>query len=79
MKKLQAEFRDKEFFIQHFGRDVYAVGGFVRDLIREKPLTEVDILIARHSVEDIQKEIESFGKVDLVENSFGVIKYTLDK
>ncbi|MBA7716488.1 A-adding tRNA nucleotidyltransferase [subsurface metagenome] len=79
MKKLQAEFRDKEFFIQHFGRDVYAVGGFVRDLIREKPPTEVDILIARHSVEDIQKKIESFGKVDLVGKSFGVIKFTIDK
>lgn len=79
MKKLQAEFRDKEFFIQHFGRDVYAVGGFVRDLIREKPPTEVDILIARHSVEDIQKKIESFGKIDLVGKSFGVIKFTIDK
>ncbi|MCK4557567.1 MAG: hypothetical protein KAU47_08610, partial [Candidatus Aminicenantes bacterium] len=65
MKKLQAEFRHREFFIQHFGGDVYAVGGFVRDLIREKPTTEVDILIARHSVDDIQKKIEPFGKVDL--------------
>ncbi|UCE22723.1 MAG: CCA tRNA nucleotidyltransferase, partial [Candidatus Aminicenantes bacterium] len=79
MKKLQAEFRDKEFFIQHFAADVYAVGGFVRDFIREKPTEEVDLLITRHSVEDIIKKIEPFGKVDLVGKSFGVIKFTIHK
>lgn len=79
MKKLQAEFRDKKLFIQGFGGDVYAVGGFVRDIIRGKPTEEVDILITRHSVEDIIRKIEPHGKVDLVGKSFGVIKFTLNK
>jgi len=79
LKKLQAEFRDKKLFIQHFGGDVYAVGGFVRDRIRGKPTEEVDLLITRHSVEDIIKKIDLFGKVDLVGKSFGVIKFTINK
>ncbi len=79
MKKLHAEFDEKGFFIQHFGEDVYAVGGYVRDLIREKPTHEVDILITKHSVDDIIKKIKSFGKVDLVGKSFGVIKFTINK
>ncbi len=79
MKKLQAEFHDKEFFIQHFSGDVYAVGGFVRDIITGKPTEEVDLLITRHNVEDIIEKIEPFGKVDLVGKSFGVIKFTTHK
>ena len=79
MKKLHAEFDEKGFFIQHFGGEVYAVGGYVRDLIREKPHQEVDILITRHSVDDIIKKIKPFGKVDLVGKSFGVIKLTINK
>ena len=79
MKVLAADFRDKKFFIQHFSGDVYAVGGFVRDIIREKPTEEVDILITRHSVEDIISKIEPYGKVDLVGKSFGVIKFTINK
>lgn len=78
MKKLQAKFGEKDFFIRHFGGEVYAVGGYVRDLIREKPTSEVDILIARHSVDDIIRKIELFGKVDLVGKSFGVIKFTIN-
>jgi tRNA nucleotidyltransferase (CCA-adding enzyme) len=78
MKKLQAEFREKEFLIHHFGGEVYAVGGYVRDLIRGKPSEEVDILITHHSVEDIIKKIKPFGKVDLVGKSFGIIKFTIN-
>ncbi len=79
MKKIQADFRDREFFIQRFGPDVYAVGGFVRDRIRGIPSDDVDILITRHSVEAIVKKIEPHGKVDLVGKSFGVIKFTVDR
>jgi len=77
--EIATDFRDKKFFIQHFGGDVYAVGGFVRDIIRGKPTEEVDILITRHSVEDIIRKIEPYGKVDLVGKSFGVIKFTVNK
>jgi len=58
MKKLQAEFREKEFLIHHFRGEVYAVGGYVRDLIRGIPSEDVDILIIHHSVEDIIKKIQ---------------------
>jgi len=78
MKKLQAEFREKEFFICHFGLEVYAVGGYVRDLIRGIPSEDVDILITHHPVEDIIKKIKPNGKVDLVGKSFGIIKFTIN-
>ncbi|MQY60483.1 hypothetical protein GH153_01405 [bacterium] len=78
MKKLQAEFREKEFLIHHFGGEVYAVGGYVRDLIRGIPSEDVDILITHHSVEDIIKIIQPYGKVDLVGKSFGIIKFTIN-
>jgi len=78
MKKFQAEFREKEFLIHHFGGEVYAVGGYVRDLIRGIPSEEVDILITHHSVEDIIKIIQPYGKVDLVGKSFGIIKFTIN-
>ncbi len=78
MKKLHIEFKEKEFFIHHFGKDSFAVGGYVRDLIRENPSEEVDILITHHSVEEIIKKIKPFGKIDLVGKSFGVIKFTIN-
>ncbi len=78
MKKLHIEFKEKEFFIHHFGKDSFAVGGSVRDLLRENPSEEVDILITHHSVEEIIKIIKPFGKVDLVGKSFGVIKFTIN-
>ncbi len=77
--ELESKFREKEFFIHHFGKEVYAVGGFVRDLIRGIPSEEVDVLIAHHSVEEIIKKIKPHGKVDLVGKSFGVIKLVINK
>jgi len=79
MNKMQAEFREKEFLIRHFDGDVYAVGGYVRDLIRGIPSEDVDILITHHPVEKIIKKIKSHGKVDLVGKSFGVIKFTINR
>lgn len=79
MNKMQAEFREKEFLIRHFDGDVYAVGGYVRDLIRGIPSEDVDILITHHPVEEIIKKIKSYGKVDLVGKSFGVIKFTINR
>jgi len=76
MEKLTFEFQEKELLVNLFGQDVYAVGGYVRDLIRESPSKEVDILIAHHPVEEIIKKIKAHGKVDLVGKSFGIIKFT---
>jgi putative nucleotidyltransferase with HDIG domain len=78
MKELKADFREKEFFIRHFGKDAHAVGGYVRDLIRKTPSKEVDILITHHPVEKIIEKIKPYGKVNLVGKSFGIIKFTID-
>ncbi len=77
MEKLKAVFQGKEFFVNLFGQDVYAVGGYVRDLIRGIPSEDVDILITHHPVEEIIKKIKVHGKVDLVGKSFGIIKFTI--
>ena len=79
MKKIQLDFPHKNLFIDLFGRDVYAVGGYVRDHIRKDPSTDVDILIAHHTVDKIIKKMGPHGKVDVVGKSFGVIKFTIDK
>ncbi len=70
------DFKKKAFFVRLFAQDVYAVGGFVRDVIRGDPSEDVDILITHHSVEEIIKKLEPYGKVDIVGKSFGVIKFT---
>jgi len=76
-----APFRHKEFFIQKFGKNVYAVGGFVRDLLldpQKKDADNVDILIRHHSIEKIVETLQSSGKIDLVGKCFGIIKFVLE-
>ncbi len=76
MAKLDFDLRDRRLYVRLFGADVYAVGGFVRDILRRKPSEEIDLLIARRPLEDIVRALEPLGKVDLVGKSFGVIKFT---
>jgi len=76
--KLEIDFRKNNFFIELFGLNVYAVGGFVRDFIRGEPSEEVDILITHHTVDEIIKKLAPHGKVDVVGKSFGVIKFTVE-
>ena len=75
----KAEFRDKGLFVRLFGRNVYAVGGFVRDLIMGMPSDEVDILITGFPLDEIIRRISPHGRVDLVGRSFGIIKFTVRK
>ncbi|MFQ6037200.1 MAG: HD domain-containing protein, partial [Candidatus Aminicenantales bacterium] len=70
------DFQDKDLFLKLFGPDVYAVGGFVRDILRGIPSEDVDILITRHPLEDIIQKLSPHGSVDVVGKSFGVIKFT---
>ncbi len=76
MPKLEPDFQDRRFFVRLFGDDVYAVGGFVRDILRRKPSGEIDLLVARRPLDEIIGILEPKGKVDLVGKSFGVIKFT---
>ncbi|MBM3296810.1 MAG: HD domain-containing protein [Candidatus Aminicenantes bacterium] len=71
-----AEFREKKLFVRLFGPDVYAVGGYVRDLLRRRPVEEIDLLVTRHTVEAIVRKLSPHGRVNLVGRSFGVIKFT---
>jgi tRNA nucleotidyltransferase (CCA-adding enzyme) len=75
---LEASFRHKALLVRLFGRDVYAVGGFVRDLVMGRPSEEVDILVARHPLDEIIRKISPHGSVDLVGKSFGIIKFTTE-
>jgi len=77
MKHIGAEFRDKNLFVRIFGKDVYAVGGFVRDTLRGIQSEDIDLLISRHPLRTIIEKIRSHGKVDLVGRSFGIIKFTV--
>ncbi len=78
MKRLSLVFPAKKLFVELFGRDVYAVGGAVRDLVRGVPSPDVDILVARHPLDEIVRKLEARGRVDLVGRSFGIIKFTID-
>lgn len=76
MKTLDFAFRDRRLFVRLFGRDVYAVGGYVRDLLRRVPSPDVDILVSRLPLEEVVRRLSPHGRVDLVGRSFGVIKFT---
>jgi tRNA nucleotidyltransferase (CCA-adding enzyme) len=76
---LKADFRARELFVRLFGRNVYAVGGFVRDLVMGKPSPEVDILVTGFPLDEIIRRISQHGRVDLVGRSFGIIKLTVRK
>jgi tRNA nucleotidyltransferase/poly(A) polymerase len=79
MEKLKAEFQNKDIFVRHFGKNVYAVGGYVRNLVMGSPSEEVDILITGVPLEEIIRRISPLGKIDLVGRSFGIIKFTVGK
>jgi len=76
MRTLAFDFADRALFVRLFGGDVYAVGGYVRDLIRKHPSPDVDILVAGRPLEEIVRKLERHGRVDLVGKSFGIIKFT---
>jgi tRNA nucleotidyltransferase (CCA-adding enzyme) len=79
MPFFKAEFRDKELFVRLFGRNAYAVGGYVRDLVMGRPSAEVDILVAGFPLDEVIRRLAPHGKVDLVGRSFGIIKFTVRK
>ncbi len=58
--------------------DLYLVGGTVRDLIRGEPAGSIDedYLASGIGYDDLVSRLERFGSVNLVGNSFGVIKFT---
>jgi tRNA nucleotidyltransferase (CCA-adding enzyme) len=55
--------------------NIYIVGGCVRDGFLNKPIKDVDIVIENISLNSLVFDLELFGKVDLVGESFSVIKF----
>ncbi|MFA9454780.1 MAG: HD domain-containing protein, partial [Candidatus Aminicenantaceae bacterium] len=80
MDKLKIPFREHDLFVRLFDRDVYVVGGGVRDILRgnQVPEKDLDLLILHHTAEDITQRLQPHGRIDLVGKSFGVIKFTCD-
>src|SRR4030043_1168787 len=79
MPEYKADFKDKALFVRLFGRSVYAVGGFGRDLVMGTPSAEGDSLVPGFPLDEIIRRIGPHGKVDLVGRSFGIIKFTIRK
>ncbi len=80
MDRLDIPFHDKDLFVRLFDRDVFVVGGGVRDVLRgnQVPERDLDLLVLHHTVDEITKRLQPHGRVDLVGRSFGVIKFTRD-
>jgi len=80
MKKIKSDFSHKKFFVDHFGENIYAVGGYVRDKLLGIKNSDgmVDLIITHNPAEKIIKTLKKFGKVNLVGKSFGVIKFSID-
>jgi tRNA nucleotidyltransferase/poly(A) polymerase len=61
--------------INDLNSDVYAVGGVVRDLILNKPNKDIDLIVRKVPIDTLIKQLEKFGRVDVVGKSFGVLKF----
>lgn len=77
MKNIQADFQHKDFFVDHFGENIFVVGGYIRDKLLDRKKNEgmVDLIITHTPAEKIIQTLKKYGKVNLVGKSFGVIKF----
>lgn len=61
--------------IEKINGSVLCVGGVVRDAFLEKESKDFDIMITHVPFADLVPILEKYGKVDLVGESFGIIKF----
>ncbi len=59
--------------------EVFVVGGAVRDTLLNLPVKDFDFIARGLPLDDLIKQLEKFGKVDLVGKRFGVIKFRPQK
>lgn len=61
------------------GGKCYLVGGVVRDYLLDKPIKDIDLLVTGVPMDILAKELALWtgGKVDLVGESFGVLKLNI--
>lgn len=58
------------------GAEMYLVGGAVRDIIIGRPVKDIDVLVRKVKINDLEKFLAKSGKVDLVGKRFSVLKFT---
>lgn len=61
--------------ILSLGGNIYSVGGSVRDEIIGKESKDLDIIVTGIPIDDLEKILSEYGRVDLVGKSFGVLKF----
>ena len=54
---------------------IYLVGGAVRDVLIDKNTKDFDFVIGKVPAKDLEKFLETLGKINLVGKSFGVFKF----
>jgi len=70
--------RQKPFvqsLINELKSEIYVVGGATRDLILNKPNKDIDLIVRNIPINLLINHLQKFGKVDVVGESFGVIKF----
>ncbi|MDA3779566.1 MAG: hypothetical protein PF487_04980, partial [Bacteroidales bacterium] len=70
--------RQKPFIqslINDLKSEIYVVGGATRDLILNKPNKDIDLVVRKVPIDRLISHLQNFGKVDVVGESFGVIKF----
>lgn len=55
--------------------EAFIVGGAVRDMFMEKPSKDIDFMVRLIPYTELVEGLKKFGQVDLVGESFGVIKF----
>lgn len=54
---------------------IYIVGGTIRDAYQAKSMKDIDLIVENISMNDIKSLLKDFGKVDIVGESFAVVKF----
>ena len=54
---------------------IFFVGGCVRDYLLKKECKDYDLIVRKIPIDELIKNLEYWGKVDVVGKSFGVIKF----
>jgi len=76
------EFPHKDLFISLCKKDVYLVGGAVRDLIISGEVDnrkDIDLMVVGFEYSELEKILKDHGKINTVGKSFAVIKFTKNK
>lgn len=73
---MDSSLKDILHAIQLCGGKPYIVGGFVRDHLLGIPCKDIDIEVFGLSYAQLMDCLVSFGKIDLVGESFGILKLT---